>query len=35
MLDEKFFVYQEDSDFLFKTYHGWTICFFPLAKVVH
>ena len=36
MFDEKFFAYQEDSDFCLRAiYHGWTICFFPLVKVVH
>ena len=29
MFDEKFFAYQEDSDFCLRAkYHGWTICFF-------
>ena len=36
MFDENFFAYQEDSDFCLRAiYNGWTICFFPLVKVVH
>ena len=36
MFDEKFFAYQEDSDFCLRAkYQGWRICFFPLVKVIH
>ena len=35
-LDEKFFAYQEDSDFCFRARQaGWQIYYVPLGKVIH
>lgn len=35
-LDERFFAYQEDSDFCFRARQaGWKVYYYPLAEVIH
>jgi GT2 family glycosyltransferase len=36
LLDELFFMYSEEADWCFRIrQHGWTICYYPGAQVIH